>query len=96
MTRVVVFSVGVTETVAHVSICSVSFFFRVFSDSSTFVSAVLWNSFRVTLSDLTKFSCREEVRIFFSDQHRNSESQSRRLFDCVFPDVHYIRANTRT
>ena len=23
------------------------------------------------------------------------ESQSRRLFDCVFPDVHYIRTNTR-
>ena len=29
------------------------------------------------------------------DQHRNSESQSRRFFDCVFPDAHHIRADTR-
>ena len=39
---------------------------------------------------------REEVRTIRWDQHRNSESQSRWLFDCVFLQVHYIRAETRT
>ena len=58
-------------------------------------------SMRHSSQSLGRAHLLKNISLFFlrtirRDQYRNNVSQSGWLFDCVFPHVHYIRADTRT